>query len=228
MNNKKQAVTIKGTKEGLTFIIDESCSFDHVLIELEQKLSSSLVEKEHPMIKVNVYVGNRYVSQEMKDQIINIVRSKKNLIINDVISDVMTKKEARKIQQDLDVTTITRMIRSGQVIHVKGDLLLIGDVNPGGRITATGNIYVLGKLTGIAHAGVEGNRQAVIAAAYMNPTQLRIADFMSRAPDFETEGLFMECAYIDNKEEKIIIDRLQRLSNIRPNMNSIERRMSNG
>ena len=64
-----------------------------------------------------------------------------------------------------------------------GDLLLIGDVNPGGTVIAGGNIFIMGALKGFAHAGCYGNDQAVIAASSMKPSQLRISDCLNRAPD---------------------------------------------
>src|SRR5690625_3993362 len=121
-----------------------------------------------------------------------------------------------------------RLVRSGQVLEVTGDLLLVGDVNPGGKVVATGNIYILGNLRGIAHAGVNGDRNAVIVASYMKPRQLRIDDYMSRAPDYETTGVYMECGMIDEKENKIVIDRLQALMQKRLDLSTFERRMNNG
>src|SRR5690606_18406440 len=121
-----------------------------------------------------------------------------------------------------------RVVRSGQVLQVKGDVLLIGDVNPGGKIASTGDVYVLGRLKGIAHAGVNGNKQAIIAASYMKPTQLRIANHISRAPDYESDGVYMECGFVDSEQDKIMIDRLQQLTRKRRNLMELERRMQNG
>ena len=45
--------------------------------------------------------------------------------------------------------TVARIIRSGQVLQVAGDLLLIGDVNPGGTVIAGGNIFIMGALKGL-------------------------------------------------------------------------------
>src|SRR5699024_1940944 len=118
--------------------------------------------------------------------------------------------------------------RSGQVLEVTGNLLLIGDVNPGGRVIATGNIYIMGQLNGIAHAGSEGDTQAVIVASYMKPNQLRIADYISRAPDYEPQGVYMECGFIDEEQDKIMIDRLQVLTQRRKSLSGFERRMLNG
>ncbi len=86
----------------------------------------------------------------------------------------------------------------------------------------------MGNLLGIAHAGANGDRDAVIAASYMKPNQLRIADYISRAPDYDSEGVYMECGLIDEEQDKIVIDRLQILSRKRKDISGFERRMLNG
>mgnify|MGYP000399956015 CR=1 FL=1 len=48
------------------------------------------------------------------------------------------------------------------------------------RIWAKGNIIVLGELKGTAAAGMAGNREAVVVALEMAPTQIRISDATSR------------------------------------------------
>src|SRR5699024_7788874 len=127
-----------------------------------------------------------------------------------------------------EVKRITQIVRSGQVVEVTGDILLVGDVNPGGQAKATGSIYVLGHVSGIAHAGVYGEVKAVIGACYMKPTQLRIAKYLSRAPDYDASGVHMECGYLDKSNETIVIDRLQVLPYILKQERAIERRMTNG
>ncbi len=83
-------------------------------------------------------------------------------------------------------------------------------------------------MRGIAHAGVNGNREAVIAASYMGPSQLRIAEIISRSPDSETEGVPMECGFIEKDGEQIIMDRISSLVKTRPDLNAFERRILNG
>ena len=89
------------------------------------------------------------------------------------------KAEAEK----LPTLYIKKTIRSGQSITSDGNLIIIGDVNPGAEIIAKGDITVWGILGGIAHAGAEGNSQARIRALKMNAIQLRIADVFARRPD---------------------------------------------
>ncbi|PGT80614.1 MULTISPECIES: septum site-determining protein MinC [Bacillaceae] len=220
---KQQYVTIKGTKDGLTLHLDDSCSFDQLLQELEEMLSlKQYVQQGGPVIGVNVKVGNRFIDKNQREKLESVIKQKRNLLVESIDSNVMTKDEALRLKRETEIVSITKIVRSGQVLKVNGDLLLIGDVNPGGTVSATGNIFVLGALRGIAHAGVNGNQQAVIAASIMKPTQLRIGEVINRAPDhIPNEGNEMECAYI-NEDEEMVIERLQQLTHLRPNLTRFE------
>ncbi len=88
-----------------------------------------------------------------------------------------------KETEKLPTLYIQRTLRSGQSISSDGNIVVIGDVNPGSEIIAKGDITVWGILGGIAHAGSEGNSYARIRALKMNAIQLRIADVFARRPD---------------------------------------------
>jgi septum site-determining protein MinC len=108
------------------------------------------------------------------------------------------------------------MIRSGQVVNYEGSVMLLGDINPGGTLTATGDIFVMGALRGTAHAGAKGDKEAIIAASQLCPTQLRIAEVISRPPDEWVVGsLYMEFAYVRN--DAMEIEKIQHLHRLRPN-----------
>lgn len=80
---------------------------------------------------------------------------------------------------------VRKNVRSGQKIAYNGTLIVFGDVNAGAELVATGHILVLGTLRGVAHAGCQGNKQAIVYATSLNSLQLRIADMIARAPDGE-------------------------------------------
>ena len=65
-------------------------------------------------------------------------------------------------------------IRSGDRISSNDDLFILRDVNPGAIVSANNNVYVWGRLLGIAFAGENGNKNASIASLSLNPLQLRI------------------------------------------------------
>jgi septum site-determining protein MinC len=222
---KRQNVTIKGTKEGLVLHLDDSCSYEELKRELDLKLSAnSRTQDERHVTSVKVEIGNRYLIESQREELKNLILQKKNFVVDDIESNVITKEEAEQLMAETEVLTVSRIIRSGQVLEVPGDLLLIGDVNPGGTVIAGGNIFIMGTLKGMAHAGCFGNDQAVIAASSMKPSQLRISDCLNRAPDNNSqnnEKREMECAYIDENRQ-IIVDRLQVLIQLRPNLTRLE------
>lgn len=76
-------------------------------------------------------------------------------------------------------------LRSGQSVSFEGNVVILGDVNPGAEVTAAGNVIVMGVLRGTVQAGAAGDERAVIVAFRLRPTQLRIADHISRSPDGE-------------------------------------------
>ena len=106
----------------------------------------------------------------------NIEEDYENITYEDI-------KEQLKETEKLPTLYIQRTLRSGQSITSEGNIVIIGDVNPGSEIIAAGDITVWGVLGGIAHAGREGNSQARIRALKMNAIQLRIADVFARRPD---------------------------------------------
>ena len=97
-------------------------------------------------------------------------------------------------------------IRSGEYLDIPGDLLILGDVNPGAIVSAEENIIIWGRLLGIAHAGSKGNDQATISALQIKPIQLRIANKVARGPQETIQLGLAEQAKIDS--EKIVISPL--------------------
>ena len=85
--------------------------------------------------------------------------------------------------EKLPTLYIRRTIRSGQSISSDGNIVIIGDVNPGAEIIAKGDVTVWGILAGIVHAGSDGNSFARIRALKLNPVQIRIGDVFARRPD---------------------------------------------
>src|SRR5699024_7644985 len=193
----KQNVIIKGTKDGLTLHLNDLCSYEEIKRELTEKLSVHKVD--NPKIDVRIQTNNRFLTPEQEKELKSLVEKKSNLVVRAFTSNVITIEKARKWKEESDIISVAKIVRSGQILEVPGDLLLVGDVNPGGTVHAHGNIFIMGALKGIAHAGYNGNREAVIVASFMAPSQLRIADCFSRAPDqYDKEGQHaMESAYID-------------------------------
>jgi len=78
---------------------------------------------------------------------------------------------------------VQRTLRSGQNLHYDGNVVIIGDVNPGAEVVASGHVLVMGSLRGLVHAGATGEEEATVTALVLSPTQLRIAAHITRPPD---------------------------------------------
>jgi septum site-determining protein MinC len=88
---------------------------------------------------------------------------------------------AEQAQQDAGQSTLYHIgtLRGGQSMHHIGNIVVVGDVNPGAELVASGDIVVFGALRGVAHAGAQGDTGSRVYAIELAPTQLRIATFIA-------------------------------------------------
>jgi len=213
----KQLVTIKGVREGLIFLMSDDCAFDDLVADLLDKLGNTHERLlDGPDVAVHIRLGKRWLSEEQLARLKAAIEAKKNLRVASVESDVVPRE--RLFDETGRLKMVRGIVRSGQTLYHDGDLLLVGDVNPGGTVAASGDIYVIGSLRGVAHAGANGREDAIVVASHMKPTQLRIAGIVSRPP--EEGGLdetFMEFAYLNNGIMQI--DKISNLNRVRPGGN---------
>ena len=95
-------------------------------------------------------------------------------------------------------------VRSGVILEHEGHLFIFGDVNPGAEVRATGNIIVLGRLRGTAHAAI-GQDVGFILALRLEPQQLRIGRKVTRAGEDAAPPTDSEIAYIAG--DAIVVER---------------------
>ena len=179
----KRFSSMKEPLEAKIFAVNESIN-SHELSKLKNHFD-----------KINtcslcIYSNNRYTivsgkSLKIDSAYINEQEIKNKLLI------LSSKKE--------DDILHKATVRSGERISSNGNLCIIGDVNPGAVVSAKKNIYVWGKLLGIAFAGKSGNKNASIASLYLNPLQLRIADEIAIGPKDKPKNFYPEIAVIDKQ-----------------------------
>jgi septum site-determining protein MinC len=191
----ENAIIFKGTKEGLYIILKEEMDLDTIKLNLDKKIKPSkrffegarivnfkgkkltqkefdelkeVMEQEYGMAVVGSYGDRNY---DAKDERFGI---KKPEILEQFPSENVHKGEALIVRATL---------RSGQLIQYNGDIVIIGDVNPGAHIKASGSVIIMGNVRGIVQAGANGDYHAFIVAHKMQPAQLRIGDIITRSPD---------------------------------------------
>ncbi|MFJ8516263.1 septum site-determining protein MinC [Lysinibacillus xylanilyticus] len=215
---KKQLVNMKGTKDGFVLHLDDQCAYVDLVEELKKKVSESGIDSK---VDVQLYLGYRYCSDEQIKELIKIVQETEQLIVSKVQSEVLTVHESNQKRLESQQDTYIGVVRSGQVLRSQGDIIIVGNVNPNGRVEAGGNVYVLGKLKGIAHAGVHGNKEAIIAASLFEATHIMIADQVQAMSDEHVKAIKheeMTCAFI-GYDGRITYDQVHALKNIRPLLN---------
>ncbi len=217
-------IEFKGTKNGLIVHMSDQAPFDELIKELSKKyLLSNNFFRDATVI--GIY--GRKLSDDEKDMVKNILVNKFEMHLKDNIlmeldhktiievdenddikdnDDVKTCSSTKKNKfqfnrniRDSKTKLIGGTLRSGYSMSYDGNVVVMGDVNPGAEIYATGNIVVLGHLRGTVHAGCKGDHDTWVMALKLQPTQLRIGALITRSPDDNIVPREPEIAYVSDK-----------------------------
>lgn len=174
---------IKGANGALSLVIDERAALEEILGKLRQRLAAS-PRHFFAGATLRVQTGGRTLTEEEHEAIAETVEAF-GISLADPEEETLDFRPGRAKEGGHEERTLylKRTLRSGQSVAFDGHVVIMGDVNPGAQITCTGDIIVLGALRGVAHAGAAGKADAVVVAFRLEPTQLRIAGHISRAPD---------------------------------------------
>lgn len=138
-------------------------------------LSYEIIERE-PVVEEKIEVVEK--SEEVLE-----AEGKLEELIDEENEQLSDKEVSEHEISHLPTLYLQKNLRSGQTMSYDGNIVLIGDANPGSEIIAKGDITIWGVLGGIAHAGARGNDWAKIRALKINAIQLRISGFYARRPD---------------------------------------------
>ncbi len=190
-----ESIQLKGVRDGFRLVITPSAIMGNIISELQNKIEQSLdLFKAKGNVIVFVDAPSLSFSDKLKIQEL-LIKYHPTTLVSFENQDVISTHPSVFHKGTL---------RSGQNLQSDAHLVVLGDVNPGAEITAAGNVVVLGALRGIVHAGAWGDRNASVTAFQLNPTQIRIADIITRSPDETVEICQPETAYI--KDDRIYID----------------------
>lgn len=180
-------VVIKSNKSGMSVILDSNVSFEQLLEDVARKFRESA--KFWGSVQMTLTLEGRKLTPEEEFQIVNEITENSQIEILCLIDrDANRIKECERALNEklMEMSSTTGQffrgnLREGESVESESSIVIIGDVGRGAKVTAKGNVIVLGNLMGSVTAGVAGNLDAVIVAIEMAPTQLRIADFSSRS-----------------------------------------------
>ena len=200
-NESHPTVELKGFRDGMRLIIDPEATIE----QIEQAIAERMAHLGDSLsgMTMNMDLGSRSLNDEELVRLKNLLNESYGLEVKQIIGDAQDDPRRTEATQIAGVPALhgeervynqlapmneeTRFIRhtlrSGQIERaLEGNMVILGDVNPGAEVVAAGDIIVLGTLRGVAHAGALGNTSSVIFALNLLPTQLRIGRFITRAP----------------------------------------------
>jgi septum site-determining protein MinC len=191
----EQQVTFKGSPEGLRLLLPLHLSWEEVLQQLQQRLDAG-ERLWSGGFRVTLECQERLVDAPQLEQLNQLLAAQQMSLYKVATTRRQTAVAAAVAGFNVEQLGLLQgreswaeplylqqTLRSGVKISHPGSVVIIGDINPGGEVYAQGDILVWGKLRGLAHAGSAGNERAVIFALQLVPMQLRIADFLARAPE---------------------------------------------
>ena len=184
----KENIIFKASKNKLTVVFNdgkENFNFNEVRNDFCDRLEKS--EKlfcNKDKIDFDIEFKGHNFSSDQKEKLISIFYDKMKMDVNLPKKNSEVKKNGKTIDNsDLKSIVYKNSLRSGQFLHYDGNVILIGDINSGAEIIATGNIFVMGKVKGMLHAGANGNKNCIITALNIFATQIRIAGVISCVPE---------------------------------------------
>lgn len=185
-------IKIKGVNNNLVFVFEDG-AFEDYYAFLQERFSNNkqLFSGSQVVFKGE---GLQLLNQQELSQLQRLCLDN-GMILNN--SEIVLDKKAPDKNPGRD-TVIYKNVRSGQKIISEGSVLVWGDVHESAEIIAAQDIIVLGKLKGIAHAGYNGDLDSVVFALDLSPSQIRIANKISRSADEPVSGTGPEIAFWEN------------------------------
>lgn len=207
-------VIFKGGRDGINVILDEEASFADIKTIFIQKLQDA--KSFFNGAKVSIRFKGKILTKNQQKELIELLSGQNILNISFIhgfeegneqeeTSSYELSKEpgnwfAEEVSYDTSMTKYhIGMLRSGQSIEYPGSVVVLGDVNPGARISAGGNVIILGSLKGTVHAGKDlMSYKPFVMAIGMYPVQIGIGNVIARSPDGVNEQK------IDQKEASLV------------------------
>lgn len=196
----REDVVIKGSRDGLLLVVNEAVEFEHMVEQLKAKLGSA-VNFFTPGTVVQIPPLELRLLTAPQQEELSKLFAEYGITLQEAL-----ERQAENGKAELEPLTVesaqtlvvTRTLRGGQEIFHNGSVILMGDVNPGAKVIAGGNIVIHGTCRGIVHAGFLGDNTASITADRLLAAQIRIANVIARAPDDLDKSERVETARIQD------------------------------
>lgn len=171
---------IKGDQRGLRLIAKHFSSSEELLQDLRQTLEDKAQFLGQSSLSIEV--SGQALTPALFGQISAVFQDFPTVTLRGIQqedSQGLRTLERRSLETAAPPKVVRHTIRSGQRLSHSGDLIIVGDVNPGATVTAGGDVMIFGWLRGTAYAGQPEDGARAIYALRFDPSQLRIGQAMA-------------------------------------------------
>lgn len=208
----RSQVKINGEADRILIKLKEEATQEEIVESLKKKITE--LKKLYKEAKTPIFITGKILKNSEMLEIKNLINAKIDVKVDFDSPKTLglhgIKKSFDKEIESSDTKFFRGSVRSGQRIEHEGSIVVLGDVNGGAEIIAGDNVVVVGVLRGLAHAGAQGNKKAIIAAASIECKQIRIANIIKEMEDeYDEEGNLIIGArktYASVEGEKIILE----------------------
>ncbi|NUM47319.1 MAG: septum site-determining protein MinC [Anaerolineales bacterium] len=194
-------IKIKGIRDGLLIMVGDGEWADlqtGLLEQLQQR--AGFIQGARITLDIGTHILHAAEMGKLRDTLSEMGVTLHTILSQSPITETtaqslglgtrLSKPHPDRVARPLDTSVregepgilVQRTLRSGYKLEYPGHVTIVGDVNPGAEVVASGSIIVWGRLRGVVHAGAEGDEQAFVCALVFAPTQLRIAGQITIPP----------------------------------------------
>ena len=174
---------------GINLILDNNISFAELKKAVLDKFKES--EKFFKNASIAISFEGRILSGEEELELLDLIAENTSIHVVCVVDHDELREQLYKEKIDSYYNNVADntgefykgTLRSGQVLKCDSSIVIIGDVNPGAKIIARGNIVIIGALKGNAYAGAAGDESCFVTALTMEPVQIKIGNVIGRSAD---------------------------------------------
>lgn len=182
-------VILKSNRYGINLILDNNISFAELKKAVLDKFKES--EKFFKNASIAISFEGRILSGEEELELLDLIAENTSIHVVCVVDHDELREQLYKEKIDSYYNNVADntgefykgTLRSGQVLKCDSSIVIIGDVNPGAKIIARGNIVIIGALKGNAYAGAAGDESCFVTALTMEPVQIKIGNVIGRSAD---------------------------------------------
>ncbi|MFC6207432.1 septum site-determining protein MinC [Levilactobacillus tongjiangensis] len=174
-----QAAVLRGTQNGYDLVLKQSASLDQILVDLKALLENLKVDPQalaSAKVSLDVLTEDRILTADERTRIEQLVANYPRFEIHKISANVMTIDDALQLKERDNVHLLSKIIRNGQEVNMKGDILFLGTIHEGGKLVTTGNIFSMGDVMGILQAGYPDDESKLIMGNLQSAQQVRIAE----------------------------------------------------